>query len=81
MGNQSRSADYSRPSPTVTDGTCSAHFGEVATLTANRYADEGGMLQIHRVDNSDNTANSGFVMVQMADGVSQSVTAAASMLN
>jgi serralysin len=46
-------------------------YGEDATLTFDHYADEGGSLQIYKVDDPDNPENSGLIMVQMADGSNQ----------
>ena len=46
-------------------------YGEDATLTFDHYADEGGSLQVYKVEAPDNPENSGLIMVQMADGTSQ----------
>jgi len=46
-------------------------YGDDATLTFDHNADAGGLQQVYRLDDPDNVENSGFILVQMADGHTQ----------
>jgi Ca2+-binding RTX toxin-like protein len=46
-------------------------FGEEATLTFDHFADAVGLMQIYRLDDPSNPDNSGLILVQMADDVTQ----------
>ena len=46
-------------------------FGPGTTLTFDRYAGGGGSLQYYRVDDPGNPADSGYILVQMANGTAK----------